>query len=59
MKAHSVVYNNHSNVCCIVLWWLFTKHCGSVGSTVLSYLGGSGFKDWSGDHIPWLGFFEV
>jgi len=54
MKAYSVVYNNQSNVCCIILWWLFTKHCGPVGSTVLSYLGGSGFKDWSGDNIPWL-----
>lgn len=60
MKAHSVVYNNHSNVYCIVIiWWLLTKHCGPVGSTVLSYLGGSGFSDQSGDHVPWLGFFEV
>lgn len=59
MKAHSVVYNNHCSVCCVIIWWLFTKQCGPVGGTVVSYLGGSGFKARSGDRMPWLGFFEV
>jgi len=46
-------------MCAVSYYGDFTKHCGPVGSNVLSYLVVSGFKDWFGDRIPWLGFFEV